>query len=289
MFTTGPITKIAAKISITLCLAGSCAMYSAAQAQPDSQAGAQLGEQSALTGKQAQGANVDKTTEKSESGQTSLAAGTTISAELTNALDSKKLKTGDEVKARTTDALKSTDGRTILPKGAQLTGHITQASARSKGQADSSLGLVIDKAVLKNGQEMPLNVAIQAVAAPTSSLDGGSSYNDPPMGAPAQQTSRGTMNGNTPVGGPLNTAGGAVDNTVNSTTAAAGSAAGNVPGNATGQLNSNSRGVVGLNNLSLSAAAGANTQGSLITSTGKNVHLDSGTRLLLVAQASAAN
>jgi hypothetical protein len=285
MFTAGPITKIATKISITFCLAGACAMYSAAQAQPDAQAGAQLGEQSALAGKQAQGANVQKTTEGSESGATSLAAGTAISAELTSSLDSKKVKTGDEVKARTTDALKSADGRTILPKGSQLTGHVTQATARGKGEADSSLGLVIDKAVLKNGQEIPLNVAIQAVAAPANNLDAGSSYNEPPMGAPAQQTSRGTMNGNTPVGGTLNTAGGAVDNTVNSTTGVAGNAA----GNASGQLNANSRGVVGLNNLTLSAAAGATAQGSLLTSTGKNVHLDSGTRLLLVAQASAPN
>ena len=267
-------------------------MYSAAQAQPDAQAGAQLGEQSALAGKQAQGSNVQKTTEKSESGATSLAAGTTISAELTNSLDSKKLKTGDEVKARTIDTLKSTDGRTILPRGAQLTGHITQASARGKGQANSSLGLVIDKAILKNGQEIPLNVAIQAVAAPVN-LDANSSFDDVPIGGPAQQPGRGTVTGNKPnnVPGTLNgttaAAGGAVDNTVNSTTGIAGNAAG--VANSTEQLNANSHGVVGLNNLTLSAAAGANTQGSLITSTGKNVHLDSGTRLLLVAQASASN
>ena len=201
------------------------------------------------------------------------------------------MKTGDEVKARTTDALKSADGRTILPKGAQLTGHITQASARGKGQADSSLGLVIDKALLKNGQEIPLNVAIQAVAAPVNNLDADSSYNEPPMGAAAQQTGRGTMTGSTPVSGTLNNttaaAGGAVDNTVNSTTGVAGNAAG--VANAAGQFNTNSRGVVGLNNLSLSAASGATAQGSVLTSTGKNVHLDSGTRLLLVAQASASN
>jgi hypothetical protein len=288
MFTIGPITKI----TITICLAGACAVYSAAQTQPDSQAGAQLGEQSALAGKQAQGANVEKTTEKSETGQTSLAPGTAIGAELTNSLDSKKVKAGDEVKARTIDALKSADGRTILPKGAQLTGHITQASARSKGQADSSLGLVIDKAVLKSGQEIPLNVIIQAIAAPANSMDANSSYNEAPMGAAGQQTGRGTMTGSTPnkVPGSLNgttaAAGGAVDNTVNSTTGAAGNAAG--VANSTGQLNGDSRGVVGLNNLSLSAAGGATAQGSLLTSTGKNVHLDTGTRLLLVAQPSAS-
>jgi hypothetical protein len=290
MFRIGSIANITTKITVTLCLASVCAMFTEAQAQPDVQAGAQLGEQSALAGKQAQGANVDKTTEKSESGATSLAAGTAISAELINSLDSKKLKAGDEVKARTTDALKSTDGRTILPKGAQLTGHITQATARSKGQADSSLGLVIDKALLKSGQEIPLNVAIQAVAAPVNNVDANSSYNDPPMGAATQQAGRGTLNGSTPAGGTLNTAGTAVpaiDNTVNSTTGAAGNATG--VANAAGQFNTSSRGVVGLNNLSLTASSGATAQGSILTSPGKNVHLDSGTRLLLVAQASASN
>jgi hypothetical protein len=55
--------------------------------------------------------------------------------------------------------------------------------------------------------------------------------------------------------------------------------------NAAGQLTSNSQGVFGLNGLNLNAAASNATQGSVITSAGKNVHLDSGTRMLLVAQA----
>jgi len=38
---------------------------------------------------------------------------------------------------------------------------LTQASARAKGESESSLGIVFDKAILKNGQEIPLNVAIQ--------------------------------------------------------------------------------------------------------------------------------
>ncbi|PYU03506.1 MAG: hypothetical protein DMG33_16595 [Acidobacteria bacterium] len=52
---------------------------------------------------------------------------------------------------------------------------------------------------------------------------------------------------------------------------------------------SNSRGVFGLNGLNLNTAASNSTQGSLITSTGKNVHLDSGTQLLLVSQAQAGS
>ena len=80
-----------------------------AQGQSDPQAGAQTGEQSALAGKQNQAANTQKT-EKSASGETSLAAGTTIAAELTNSLDSKKVKQGDAVNARASETLKSADG-----------------------------------------------------------------------------------------------------------------------------------------------------------------------------------
>jgi len=58
--------------------------------------------------------------------------------------------------------------------------------------------------------------------------------------------------------------------------------------NAAGQLTSNSQGVFGLEGLNLNTAAANSTQGSLITSTGKNVHLDSGTQLLLVAQGQAS-
>jgi hypothetical protein len=42
-----------------------------------------------------------------------------------------------------------------------------------------------------------------------------------------------------------------------------------------------------LNGLNLNAAASNATEGSVITSAGKNVHLDSGTRMLLVTQAQA--
>src|ERR1700719_3786014 len=105
---------LTAKIITSLCLAAVCAMGAAAQSQPDSQAGAQLGEQSALAGKQAQGANTQKTTETSPNELTTFVAGTLINAELTSSLDSKKVKPGDVVNARTANDLKTNDGRTVL-------------------------------------------------------------------------------------------------------------------------------------------------------------------------------
>jgi hypothetical protein len=51
-----------------------------------------------------------------------------------------------------------------------------------------------------------------------------------------------------------------------------------------GQLTSNSHGVWGLEGLHLSTDATSATEGSLITSSGKSVHLDSGIRMLLVSE-----
>jgi hypothetical protein len=79
------------------------------------------------------------------------------------------------------------------------------------------------------------------------------------------------------------------NSTINSTAGLAGGSPAPIGGlNAAGQFTSNSRGVFGLNGLSLSSVATNNTQGSVITSAGKNVHLDGGTRMLMVTQATAA-
>ena len=53
-----------------------------------------------------------------------------------------------------------------------------------------------------------------------------------------------------------------------------------------GHWDANTRGVVGLHNLSLNSAGG-DAQGSVLKSTGKTVKLDGGTRLLLVTGAVA--
>src|SRR6267143_6380262 len=111
--------------------------------------------------------------------EASLAGGTVLNATLNSSVDSKKAKPGEQITAHTTEAVKSTDGRMILPKGTKLIGHVTQASARGNGQEQAVLAIQFDKAVLKDKQEMPLNVTIQAIAAPpqqaSSSAFGGSS------------------------------------------------------------------------------------------------------------------
>jgi hypothetical protein len=272
--------KLTANFIAALSFAAVCAIGSAEQSQPDSQAGAQLGEQSALAGKQAQGANTQKTTETSPTDLTTFVTGTIINAELNGSLDSKKLKPGEAVNAHTATDLKTNDGKIVLPKGTKIIGHVTQASARGAGQPESSLGLIFDKAILKSGQEIPLNASVQAVGAPpSSSFDNQTPAGEPLPGARPVAPGGGVQSGSTPSrGGSMNGAS-STPNGIGDPSGGANSAD-TTNSNAAGQWNGNTRGVVGLHNLSLNAATEG--QGSVIKSSGKNVKLDGGTRLLLV-------
>jgi hypothetical protein len=207
----------------------------------------------------------------------SLARGTTLHVELDTPVDSKKVKTGDAVNAHVTEAVK-TNGQTVVPKNTKLVGHVTQASARAKGDAGSALAIVFDKAVLKKGQELPLRVVIQAMAAaPKFTSDPGPDTASINNGAAAAQGS--PMNPSHPSPGEATsrTASGA-EKPTNTGSAAEGGL------DSSGQLTSNSHGVLGLEGLHLSTDATSATEGSLMTSSGKSVHLDSGIRMLLVSE-----
>ena len=243
---------------------------------------------------------------KSAAANGGLASGTTFNAALNASVDSKKAKVGDEITARTMQTVRA-DGKTILPKGTKLAGHITRATARAKGDSESALGITFDRAILRNGQEVPLNLAIQALA----SAQGSASASDNDMdamvdagagaGASGMSHSRGAL-GNvasttgSSLGGVTNTAAkvgdtgkAALNSTTNSSAGVTGSSQVAVGGlNAAGQLMSNSRGVFNLDGVSLSSGLSSDTQGSVVASAGKNVHLDGGTRMLLVTQAAAS-
>ena len=203
--------------------------------------------------------------------EASLAPGSAIAVELNSGIDSKKAKVGDTITAHTTESLKSTDDRLILPKGAKVEGHITQATARGKGGNESALGIQFDKALLKDGGEIPLNVIIQALAAPVSfsapsdlgrpqsagTTQTSPMRNAPPPTAPSAQP---PLAGSEPDANPV----------------------------ALQPLDAKSRGVIGLHGLTLNAEPANNRPASVVVSNGKSVHLDGGTRMLLVVQGNEA-
>jgi len=158
-----------------LTLFGAALLATAANAQ--TQAGAQAGAQ-ADANVSTKPASANASASSSSAAQTNgsnatIADGTAINAALSATVDSKKAKPGDEITARTTEAVKA-QGKTVVPKGAKLVGHVTRASARGRGDAESALGIAFDKAILKNGQEVALNGSIQALAsAETAARAGG--------------------------------------------------------------------------------------------------------------------
>jgi hypothetical protein len=227
-------------------------------------------------------------------GSAALSSGTTLQAELSKGLDCKKAKPGDEVSAKLTQDVKS-DGKVVLHKGSKLVGHVTEAQARSKDNAESKLGVVFDKAVLKGGQELAFNGAIQALAPPAqNSL---SAAADESANMAGSGMARGGNMGGSRGGGPLGGAVGSVNNTVGGAASGVGNTAGSVTGSATGAvggavnntagtavngaINSTSHGVVGMQGLALATAATSNAQGSVISSATHNVKLDAGTQMVL--------
>ena len=81
---------------------------------------------------------------------------------LEKSIDSKKLKEGDTVVCQTVTAVHSRSGL-MIPSGAKVIGHVTQAQARSKGDSDSTLAITFDKIEYAKGEEIPMKGTLQAV------------------------------------------------------------------------------------------------------------------------------
>lgn len=195
----------------------------------------------------------------------SMPPGSMVLVELSKAIDAHKAKPGDEVVAKVTEDVKSEGKVVVLPKGSKVMGKVTQAQGRAKGQDESVLGLGFDSAVLKDGTQVPIRFAIQAVASSSAAMA--------QAALEAQGTSTSiSMANNAPGGGASGRPG-------------LGSQAQGAPGadlhagNAAstdheGALTPSSQGAIGLPGFSLS-------DGGLITSSGHNVRLERDTRFVL--------
>lgn len=194
----------------------------------------------------------------------SLPPGTTMEVELIKAVDAKKAKPGDEVVAKVTQDVKSGD-KVVLAKGSKVMGKVTQAQGRAKGQDESELGLAFDSAVLKDGTQVPISVAIQAVANSSGAMAQAA------LDAQGSSTSI-SMANNAPGGGSAGRPGlGSQAQGAAGADLHAGNAASS---NSGGALTSSSEGVIGLPGYTLAS-------GTLITSSTNNIRLERETRFVL--------
>jgi hypothetical protein len=199
----------------------------------------------------------------------SLPPGTLLSVELSKSLDAKKSRADAKIEARTVVDL-LVHGKIVVPRNTKIIGHVTEAKAHSKASPGSLLGISFERMLLKGGREVPLQATVQAIARPLQLNNlGNEPIGDMASGMPGQR------------------AGSASDPTAPSippkypTSAIPEPPGLNVPNPSTvSPLAPTSRGVVGIKGLALERSGAV----SVMTSTTGNVHLDSGTQLMLRVQ-----
>lgn len=174
-----------------------------------------------------------------------------VPAELIKSLESKQLKKGDPVVARITAEIHMRDGKTI-PRGSKLTGYVTEAEARSKGDSRAALEIVFTKISTPDGNVMVVHGVIQALG---PSLTSDAQFDSSP-GPGMMAGHEGVGAGTTPP--PMANSG----QTVQASRP---------------MLNAQSKGVIGIPKLELG-------ENSVLTTTGKEVKLEVGTQMIVQIQ-----
>ena len=171
--------------------------------------------------------------------------------QVTKALDSSKLKPGEVVEFKTAGTFLLRDG-TKVPEGTKVTGHIVAAKSRANGDPVSELQIAIDTIDLNKEKQLTVKGGLQAV--------GAGPPEDAPTGASgASMAKQSGAAGWTP------------------TTDIKSGANRQVVEQAPPTVTPESTGVQGMKGLQLGADG-------VISSTGKNVKLPTGTRLVVKAE-----
>ena len=238
-----------------------------------------------------------------------------VAGELQGKLDSKSARVGEPVVLRTTQKTKTADGF-VIPKGTRLLGHVTQVQAHARGRQQSTMGIVFDRAELKNGQSFAIHSLIESVGPSAAQIEAASMASEDAMAGPAgggMAAGGGMMGGGgagigrvggglvgggagavggatsaiggvgsgiaSNTGGALNAGDGAIDATGN----LAGNAAANVgrgvngSAGAVGSLGTHATAIPGV---MLSSDAAGSASG-MFTAARQNIHFDSGTQMVL--------
>jgi len=190
-----------------------------------------------------------------------------IHAVLEKIVHPKKVKVGDEVVARMTDSTKLKDG-TELPKGTKIVGKVTEVKMKADNEGPSKLGLLFDKAQLKDGKEIPVTMALVSVAPrweqggvdPVAGENTGSSAGRVNQMSQQQGRAEGSGEGDT-----LN------------------KGLGIRRGSSAASVDAMRPGVCYIQDMTI-ASYSMGDPGTIVQSTKTTVYLDSGSRLLLLAQ-----
>jgi hypothetical protein len=203
---------------------------------------------------------------QSQPATTAAAASPEIHAVLEKLVHPKKVKVGDEVVARMTEPTKLTDG-TELPKGTHIIGKVTDVKMKADKEGPSKLGLLFEKAQLKDGKVVPVTMALVSVAPhweqgsvdPVAAENGAASAGRVSQMSQAQGRAEGSGEGDTLSKGL------------------------GIRGASSVAPEAMRPGVSYLENITI-ASYSMGEPGTILQSTKTTVYLDSGSRLLLLAQ-----
>lgn len=216
-------------------------------------------------------------------GNLALESGTSLTAELQSTVDVKKSRVGDQVVLKTTKAIKQR-GETIIPKGTNLIGRITEVQQKTKQNGASRIGMVFDRIQGKN-LSAPISASIVSVTNAQASSSLGDTL-DTGIAGSSSSSGRVSSGGSSAGGGGLlggvtNTVGGvagSATNTVGGVANTAGQTVGTVT-NTAGQTLGNTAGTVGrtINGIQISNSVGGSAQGSTtLSSPNNNLKLEKG-------------
>jgi hypothetical protein len=218
-----------------------------------------------------------------------LCIGTAFNAVLTDDLDTRKARPGDAVTAETAEDV-TYQRSVVFPKGTKVIGHIVRATSGGRGRAGSALFVQFDKALLKDGQEVILNAGIQALAVgsvPTqsdteASKEGAASAalnSAEPLAPSAEPTSAEPTNDGALI---VSTVYDTPRSKLRPPLFAAPAAEGELDSN--GMFTPDSKGAFGRPDVKVYTPTSEGSHGTVLLSAKKQMHLQSGTRLLLVVQ-----
>ncbi len=222
------------------------------------------------------------------------AATANVAAQLQSSIDVKKAKVGDEVVLRTTKSIKQ-NGETVIPKGTNLVGRITEVQKRSKESAMSRIGMVFDRMEGKN-LTAPITASIVSITNVQAASSIGDSFGSDITGS--SQTSGSASRPSSSGGGLLGGVGSSVGGVVNTTTQTVGGLANTATqtvesvANTATQTAGNTTGTVGsaLNGIQISnSVSGSANSSTTLSSPNKNLRLEKGVMFQMQVDKQTAN
>ena len=206
-------------------------------------------------------------------GNSATPAVSTVFALLSGTIDSKTATAGQDITLVTQSDVE-VDGKLVIPKGSKLVGHISEVKVKSKDVPQSSLSLVVDKAVKNDGSETKLQAIIAAVAAPTDR-----SLSSDPV-SEMMHSNEPKMVGTSPVS--TSTSGDLSSSSNAGSGAAVATASIKRRADTTSILDQNSQGAIGFEGLTLSWQLNDPPPATIFTlAKGKDIKLFAGTQMLL--------